>query len=249
MSQGLRTKLGLAFLGVLAIYWRADHVQAVGMETASTSQRTHIAVATPTGYIDGKPFLDSLCKTAAGFEDYSYDSVFTLHNSKGEQGAGSFFFKRVSLLRVQVKTSGPRDGTVVVRQADGKIRLGGGHMFKFLKMTVAPDSRLLLLPNGYNVVKSDLVGLLDGVKSDVSAGSKSRVTPNPIMVDRLKRQAEVFEVVKSGSTPQLTDRIFIDPATNVPIAWDVFREGNLFSTVTFDNFRANMGLNDDLFKL
>jgi outer membrane lipoprotein-sorting protein len=237
----------ILLLALSAVYMYLP-VCGVGSSTSGMSAVTDSSFT--RGFLDGKAELDTLYKTAENFTDYTYDSQFTLHKAKGQDGSGSFFFKKVDQMRVQVKTAGPRNGTVVVKQADGKIRMAGGNLLKFLKMNLSPDSRLLMLPNGYNVIKSDLVSLLSGVKNAVTAGSQLHASPEPIAIDRFRQKVEVLEVTKpKDSAEQLTDRIFVNPDTNVPIAWDVFREGNLFSTVTFDNFRGNVGLKDDLFKL
>jgi outer membrane lipoprotein-sorting protein len=200
---------------------------------------------------DGKNLTEQVYKTIADLKDYKYESVLYMFNPDlRESGAGIYFFKRPNLIRLQIRSHGLKDGTVVVRQPDGRIRVAGGPKLRFLKMNVQEDSRVLQTPNGYNVIKSDLASLFATLTAALANGSKARATAAPISVNRFNQNVTVLQLVKpEGGAEQVTDRIFIDPQTDAPVEWDVFRNGDRYSITVFENFNANMGLEDDQFKL
>lgn len=200
---------------------------------------------------DGKKEAEQIYKALSDLRDYKFESVLYMCKPVPlESGAGTYFFKRPNLIRLQVKSHGLKDGTIVVRQPDGRIRVAGGPRLRFLKMNVQEDSRVLQTPNGFNVVKSDLASLFAAVTVALSSGSRAQATAVPIPVNRFKQNVIVLQVVKpDGGTDQITDRIFIDPQTDTPVEWDVFRNGDRYSITVFENFSANMGLQDDQFKL
>ncbi len=201
--------------------------------------------------VDGKGFLAGLLKTAAGFEDYTYKSlVVTFLGGKQVEKSGNFFFKKPNLVRVEDDSGSGALGSLVVRQADGRIRGSAGPGLRFLKMTLSKDSHFLQLPNGYNVIDSDLTSLLRTIDREVNSGSTIKVTKTPVPARKTGELAYVVDVTAgSGESARLTDRIIVNPQTNVPTEWDVFRGGSLLSITYFGNFRANVGLADSLFKL
>ena len=200
---------------------------------------------------DGKKLADQIYKTATDLKDYKFESVLYMYKPVlHESGAGTYFFKSPNLVRLQIKSHGVKDGTVVVRQADGRIRVAGGPKLRFLRMNLDEDSRILQAPNGYNVVKSDFASLFAEVNAALAAGSKARATASPVAMDRFKQNVTVLQLTKSNKgEDQITDRIFIDPQTDTPVEWDLFRDGGRYSVTLFENFNANLGLQDDQFKL
>jgi outer membrane lipoprotein-sorting protein len=200
---------------------------------------------------NGKNVVEQTSKTLSELSDYKFESVlYMCKPDLQESGAGIYYFKRPDLVRLQIKSNGLKNGTVVVKQPDGRIRVAGGPKLRFLKMNIDPDSRVLQTPNGFNVIKSDFASLFAGVNQALASGSKAQVTPAPIAVNRFQKSVTVLQLVKSGGgTEALTDRIFIDPETGTPVEWDLFRNGKRYSIAVFENFGANLGLQDDQFKL
>jgi len=200
---------------------------------------------------DGKKLIDQIYKALSKLKDYKFESILYMCKPvPHESGAGTYFFKSPNLVRLQIKSHGIKNGTVVVRQPDGRIRIAGGPKLRFLKMNIEEDSRMLQAPNGYNVIKSDFASLFAAVMSALGAGSKAQATTTPILLSRFKQNVTVLQLVKpDGGTEEITDRIFIDPQTNTPVEWDLFRNGSIYSITLFENFNANIGLQDDQFKL
>ena len=200
---------------------------------------------------DGRKLVDQIYKALLELKDYKFESIlYMCKPTPQESGAGTYFFKRPNLVRLQIKSHGMKDGTVVVRQPDGRIRVAGGPKLRFLKMNIQEDSRILQAPNGYNVIKSDFASLFAEVTAALAAGSRVQATALPISLERFKQNVTVLQLVKSESgEDKITDRIFIDPQTDTPVEWDLFRDGNKYSITVFENFNANIGLQDDQFKL
>jgi len=200
---------------------------------------------------DGRKLADQAYKTTSDLKDYKFESTLYMYKPEPhESGAGTYFFKRPNLVRLQIKSHGIKDGTVVVRQADGRIRVAGGPKLRFLKMNLAEDSRMLQAPNGYNVIKSDLASLFAEVNAELAAGSKAKATAAPVPLDRFKQNVAILQLTKpNNGEEQLTDRIFINPQTYTPVEWDLFRNGDRYSVTLFENLDTNLGLQDDQFKL
>ena len=187
----------------------------------------------------------------ATFNDYCVDSTVFMYKPGAEPvGGGYFCWKRVNLVKLTVKSKGVKNGSVVVRTPDGKIRAWGGPNLGFLKMNLTEDSRLLQVPNGYNAIKSDLANLLSTLNNSLEGGLKARVTEKPINVPRLKQDVYVLQIYKPTPGGEvISEQLYIDQTNNIPIEWDIFKGGVRYSVATFENFKANIGLDDSQFQI
>jgi outer membrane lipoprotein-sorting protein len=198
---------------------------------------------------DGFSFLNNLLDAVRALNDYTYDTELTTYKPGNTTlMTGRFSYKRTDLVRIEVTGTGYKAGSVVVRSPDGKISARGGGMLSHLKLTLAEDSRMLQLPNGLNVVKSDFASLLAQAKNEVSSGFKSRVT-DPVLIDEFKEKVIILDILsQANSQGEIAERIYLS-ADSVPVAWDIYKEGKLFSRVRFLNIKVNPGLGPDLFKI
>lgn len=198
---------------------------------------------------DGQAFLEGMLQAVSNWNDYECDAEFTVFRAaKNSKYAGHMSFKRDALVRLDVTGGGYRSGCIVLRRKDGKVRAQGGPMLAWVKMTVEEDSRLLLLPNGYNVIKSDLLSLVSKLAQEVKSGKQCRITTFPANNPYGNGKVYIMEIWSPDNTV-LLQRLFIDPVTNVPICWDIYKDGKVFSTVFFKNLHINKGLPDQLFDL
>jgi outer membrane lipoprotein-sorting protein len=200
---------------------------------------------------DGKKFVDQLRKNVDNFSDYSFDSTVFMFKPTAQQVAGgNICFKKVNQVRLTVKAKGVKDGSLVVRSADGKIKACGGPSLRFLKMNLEENSRILQVPNGYNAIKSDLGHLLSALNDSLAAGNKARVTTQPVSVPRLKQNVYVLQVFKPDPAGDvLAEQIFVNRDNNIPIEWDIFRGNVRYSVAVFENFKGNIGLDDSIFQI
>ncbi len=201
--------------------------------------------------VDGKKFVDQVRKHLDTYNDYSVDSSVFMYKPRAQQVAGgNICFKKINLVKLTVRAKGLKDGSQVVRSADGKIKACGGPGMLFLKMNLTEDSRLLQVPNGYNAIKSDLGHLLLKLSDAVAAGNKVRVTSEPVNVPRLKQGFYVVQVFKpSAGGDEICEQIFVNQTDNLPVEWDLFKGGVRFSVAVFENFKGNIGLDDSNFQL
>jgi len=201
--------------------------------------------------IDGKKFLEQLRKNLAKLDDYTVDSALYMYKPAASRVAGgNLCWKKINLIKITVKTKGIKDGSVVARTPEGKIKAWGGPNLRFLKMNLEEDSRILKAPNGYNALKSDLGNLLATLSQNVAQGSKARVSSQPINVRRLQQSVYVLQIFQPGAgSDVLTEQIFVNPTTNIPVEWDLFRNGTRYSVAVFENFKPNVGLDDNIFQI
>jgi hypothetical protein len=201
--------------------------------------------------VDGKKFLEQLRKNLSQYNDYTFDSALYMYKPAAERvGGGNICWKKLNLIKITVKTKGIKDGSVVARTPEGKIKAWGGPNLRFLKMNLQEDSRILRAPNGYNAIKSDLGNLLTTLSQSVAQGSKSKVTSQPIQVGRMQQNLYVLQIFQPGTdTDVMTEQIFVNPATNIPVEWDLFRNGTRYSVAIFENFKPNIGLDDNQFQI
>lgn len=196
---------------------------------------------------DGGPFLDNLYNTSNKLDTYSFHSTLqTYKDKKPKLNDGNVFFRKQHCIRIEVTEPGMKNGSIVVKQPDGIIKgQGGPKMFGF-KMTINPDSRMLFTYNGFNILESDFASLYSHIKDLRSSGAKVFVSPTPVSTSCVGR-ADIMEIVKPESG--VVERVYVNPQTKIPVEWDIFREGRLFSTLRISNFKDELTLSDDLFQL
>jgi hypothetical protein len=199
--------------------------------------------------VDGKSFAEKMRKSLDGYNDYVFDSSVYMYKPEAEYVAGgNICFKKMNFVRLTVLAKGVKDGAVVVRTPDGKIRAKGGPKLRFLHMNLNLGSRWLEVPNGFNAIESDIGHLLDRLPAALSSGSKLKVTPEPVIVPRLNQKLYVLQVVKpDGDT--VSDQLYISKDNDLPIEWDIFRDGKRYSVAVFENFKGNVGLEDSIFHI
>jgi outer membrane lipoprotein-sorting protein len=200
-------------------------------------------------WLNGQTFLESAHDTANAFDDYVVETRLTgkLRDALKE-GNGKFFYKRHRRVRVEVTKGTVNQGSVLVQREDGVIQGRGGGLLRFVKLTLQPDSRMLVLPSGDSVVKADLPTLLADVVDRLKKGSKARVASDEVTGKLWRSPVKIVEV-GDASFATISDRIYMNPKTNVPVEWDVYKNGILVSITYFDNFKGNIGLDDKLFDL
>jgi outer membrane lipoprotein-sorting protein len=201
---------------------------------------------------DGHALLERMHSAASRVEDYSCDcTLWNFKNKRPSQSDGRFYYKKPEQVRVEAVTRDYRNGSVVVRR-DGRIRGMGGGMLRSLKMNLDEDSRVLRLPNGYCVVKTDFPSLFEDVKQSIKNGCLCRATAVPTEVPTAegRQSLYVFEVYRrTASGEELVHRVLINPQLMLPIEWAVYKNGRIITTNLFKNLSTNKGLSKDLFTI
>jgi|GEM_PF-3396770 hypothetical protein len=198
---------------------------------------------------NGAPMLDKIHAYVSKFKDYKFHSAIkTYKGAKTNNMEGDFFYKKAKNVRVEVTSGGIKKGTVVVRNADGiKAKMGGGLLG--FKVSLTEDSRMLLAPNGFNVVHSDLGSLLSQLKERVASGMVVRSSDGPIPVPGMKGTMLVVEVIQPKPAEKVVERLCIDPKDLASIHWDIFKQDQLFSTFEVADFKGDVNLDEKLFTM
>lgn len=207
-----------------------------------------LAVVPPSPGKDAAGLIDDMLATVQKWHDYTCKSQLDyFKGDKPETRTANFFYKD-NQVRVEVTGGGYRDGSVVIKNRDGKVHAKGGLMMAFIQMDLDPDSRMLIMPNGINVTKSDLPDLLTDLKHRLSEGSSARVTATPVSEPTIKSKVLIVDIFEPDKV-SLRGRMFVDPDRHVPVRWDMYRNGERVSSAWFNNLRNDVGLDDKLFRM
>ncbi|MBX9689837.1 MAG: hypothetical protein K2X27_24215 [Candidatus Obscuribacterales bacterium] len=204
----------------------------------------------PTSKVD-QQFIESL-KSAANFSDYQVGCRLFTQKEEGWKafGGAQLYYKQKSLIRAVIKSSDYRDGSVVVKEPDGSIKGRGGGLLRSIKMNIEPDSRTIRLPTGYSLTSSDFNSLYEALKANITKGFVATATSSGVNIKLFKDPVQVL-VINSGvgSEKKISEVIFIDPHSKLPLAWNTYKDGKPNALVFFEGLVSNKGLSDDLFHI
>ena len=198
--------------------------------------------------VDGAAELQKLLTQVNGWSDYT--CLTEQHNFKPNKitiAASKFFYKKGPVVRIEVVGGGFRDGSVVVRSRDGKITGKGGGLMGCIQMTLDPDSRMLILPSGINVMHADFPELVAKLNNDLAHGFSSKMSSSPVTEPDLGRK--VFGIEIHDNSNALKAKLFLSAEDHLPLRWDIFRADGGKTQTYFKNLRFNTGLSDDLFNM
>ncbi len=200
---------------------------------------------------NGTALVDKLMANVSSLGTYKYDGTQEAQSGKKVLNAsGTFYFKPTDLMRVEVKQFGSKTGSVLVKSPGGKIKAKGGPQMFGIKMSLAPDSRLLQMPNGLSAFDCDLSSLFSRLKKEAASGCKILATENPIQLANLGKSVIVIESqMASDAGNKVVDRVFIDPSLKVPMQWDLFENGKFQSRSKFEDYQTNLSLDDSQFTM
>ena len=233
----LAGKILISLLICLALPIRA---QAAGANSATSM------VTDMPGARDGKSVLESLLGRFQTMKSYRFDSSLTCYSkARPVTETGSFYFKNPHLVRFEARSAGALSGSIVVRQSDGKVRAKSGGFFG-LTLGLAPNSKLLMTPNGYNILQSDFATLIESVLKSLDGNLKCLVTGSPVAYPGLN-SAYILEVMQDPAA--VLQRIALDSENKMPLEWTLFNNDRLFSVLRIQKLSASPVLPDDLFSL
>jgi outer membrane lipoprotein-sorting protein len=198
---------------------------------------------------DGAQFVDQMFRAANGLKDYTCDSELDTFKVDQTKKSKCKFFWKDDQVRIEVTGGGYRDGTVLIKQKDGRVTAVGGFFLGHIRMNLDPDSRMLILPNGVNCLKTDFPTILTEMKDSLAHGYTARVTPTPIMSNDVGTNVYVLEILDPKAQNSVSRRIFVTPDQRLPLRWDMLQDGKITSSAWFKGVRTNNGLSQQLFQL
>lgn len=196
------------------------------------------SICAQTGGTDGKALLQAMQGKVRQMKGYTFDSILTTYKGKKVVvETGKFYFKSPNMVRFEVIKAGSRSGSVVIRQADGKIRGQMGGALRGIKVNLSPDSKLLKTANGFNILDSDLNTLLDSACRRAQA--KSRCLAGDA------KGVHIVELLEEDG--DLTDRIAVALQDKLPDEWNLYCDKQILSSVHFGNLQTRNDLDNSLF--
>jgi outer membrane lipoprotein-sorting protein len=201
-------------------------------------------------FVDGAEFIKALVQTTITLKSYSFKyHMKAFKGSKVIDEQGNFYFKQPRLMRVE-ETGDFRRGSVAVLNKEGKLRGHMGGPLKFVVVTLNPDSSQAKSANNYPVIDSDLLSLNRYLEGMLKRGFKSRVTAQPTIYSAHPQPAFVLELYKEKNGATIVEkRIIIDKETNLPVEWQDYSDGKLYSISYWSDMHPNIELSDKLFEM
>jgi outer membrane lipoprotein-sorting protein len=199
----------------------------------------------------GTALLDNLARNVSSLGTYRYDGTQEAQTGKKVlKASGTFIISATNGMRVDIKQFGSKSGSTLVKYPNGKIVGKGGAQMMGIKLSLAPDSRLLKMPNGLSAFDSDLSSLYARLKKEAASGHTLLSAEQPILVEGLGKPEIVIESqLASDAGAKVSTRVFIDPSLKVPVQWDQFENGRFQARSKFQNYQMNLQLSDSQFSL
>ena len=207
------------------------------------------SVVMTENYEDGAAFIDKMCSSTQALDNYSsaYEMVVYKQNQTVTEG-GNFYYKKPRLMRVEVD-KGPKKGSAAVLALDGKVHGHLGGALKFFRAAVSPDSELVRAANGFPMVGTDFYSLADYLRNMLKEGDHSRVTKQPTVTNKTGVPAYVVDMYTTKFGKELLlKRIYVDPRTYLPIYWEDYIDGKLWSESSWRNLKTGIEFPENFFK-
>lgn len=197
---------------------------------------------------EGSAVVKTLADQSNSWSDYS--CITELHNFRPDKTTitrARFLYRKGPELRIEVLGGGFRDGSVILRCKDGRIKARGGAWLGGIQMNLEPDSRMLAMPNGVSAVKADLPELYSMLESELRNGVSARYIGTPIVEPSTEQKVVVLEL--ENANKQIVQKIYLSPEQRLPVRWDSFEDGKLRTSTYFSELKINNGFADDTFQL
>lgn len=218
---------------------------------AQTANLLHPSVVMTNDYMDGAEFIEKMCAAALTMDNYSSSYAMLVYKANPPiKQSGVFYFKKPHLMRVEVQ-KGSKAGSLAILASDGKVHGHLGGALKYFTAAVAPDSDLVRAANGFPMVGTDFDSLAAYLKNMIRQGDHSRVTQKPIKTNKTSSATYVIDMfaINAKNALVLKKRIYADPQTLLPVYWEDYIDGKLWSESSWSDLKTNIALQNTFFKL
>lgn len=199
---------------------------------------------------DGKALINKMVEKSANLSNYSAEyTMFVYKPKKAQVEKGIFYFSKPKLLRIEVK-EGERKGALAILAADGKIHGHMGGLMKYFKGAVSADSDFAKAINGFPMAGIDFYSLAAYLKNMIREGDSSISTVNTLKTKVVNKPTFILDMYKMDkeNKPVLLKRVFVDPATYLPVYWEDYTDGKLWSQSIWQNIHFNANLPSTMFR-
>jgi outer membrane lipoprotein-sorting protein len=247
-----RCKIFLQSLLICAISLAAiGSVNAVGVDTVQAKMTSDIVegVVYEGRCTVGDPFIGEMINRTKELNNYTCDYQMMVEKKPSAvKETGTMYFRRPRLMRVEVK-SGPKKGALAVLAQDGKVHGHMGGLLKHFSGAVSPDSDFVRAINGFPMVGTDFFSLASYLKVEMlDKGDKSIVSTEPVATKHTPGPTYIVDMFRaSADGKQLLKRIYVDPQSFLPVYWEDYKDGKLWSVSSWSGLRTNQPLADNLF--
>jgi outer membrane lipoprotein-sorting protein len=198
--------------------------------------------------VDGNDFLRDMTEATDSLKDYSFDYDTTVYKgNKTIDQKGQFWYKQQPKQLKCVMTGSFKKGAVAVLTKEGKVRGHLGGTLGAFVMTLSPDSDMLQGANGYPLLDSDFSSMCRVMQGFLKQGCNSKVSEHPAAVEGQQSKVYILEFYRGGS--ELYKRTYVDPQSLLPLEWFDYKDGRLFARTVWKNFKNDLHLSDDTFKI
>ena len=243
------------------MFIRAEHMGLVVLTVLSTiptdawaqanaNSAITQSVVMKSNYTDGSQFISKMCSAADAMDNYS--SRFQISVNKKHPAvtqSGSLAFRKPRLMRVEV-TGGKNNGALAILQEDGKVHGHAGGALKMFKTSVSPDSPKVRAPNGLRMVDGDFSSLANYLRNMLNKEKHSRLSSEPIRTDKTTSPTYVLDLYSGKPTHEhLVKRVYADPGTMLPVFWEDYHHGKLYSESSWSDLKTNVEFPANYFNL
>jgi outer membrane lipoprotein-sorting protein len=248
MRSYLPAKLTLSILIAQFCLSITANLSVSAMEMTSSSQAINQNVVMTKGCDDGSAFIGKMISKASALNNYSCDYKMVVHKQGVVTESGTLYFRKPHLMRVQV-TSGSKKGALAILAGDGRVHGHLGGLLKYFSGAVPTDSNFALALNGYPLAGTDFYSLAKYLKEEMlDKGDRSLVSQQPIQTANTDAPTYVLDMIrKVDGKDRLIKRIYVDPQTLIPIYWEDYEQGKLWSQSSWSAMKINQSLPDRLF--
>ncbi len=200
---------------------------------------------------NGSALIDNMLAAASALSVYSADYKMKVYKDRqilNEEG--TFYFSKPKLLRMEVK-QGARKGSVALLAKDGKVHGHLGGLMKYFNGTVPIDSDMAKAINGFPMADTDFYSLASYLKNMLKQGDLSLCSIEAKQTDKTNEPALILDVYSSikPSKKLLLKRIYVNSKTYLPVYWEDYIDGKIWSEAKWQNIHANLKLSENFFRL
>lgn len=259
MHSLTRALVLISLLILLPAYGQGNNSSASSM-TSATNYPIQNGKIIEANCEDGSSLIDKMLRASFNLNDYSADYEMLVYKGKDNSNegkqiikeTGTFYFSKPRLFRVEVK-SGPKSGSIAILAGDGKVHGHLGGMLKYFWSSVSPNSSLVRAINDYPMVDADFYSLVQYLKNMLKQGDSSLKTRHAVATAKTKDSTYILDMYSTNQKPPATKplllkRIYVNPKTYLPVFWQDYINGNLWSESSWYNLRDNLKLPANTFK-